>query len=198
MDEKTAALRDIFIDATGSETATERQVEGHGSLAGGDDGHERVAELVAAMRERFDFRTDLDDDTLHELVVRFHDGAGDADIAAALDAGVDAVARARLDLHLFREADREVPGFEAVADALDAAGADADAVATDCGVDRETVAWVRRVRAAEREAVRANHRFRDAFAEALTDADLSTRLARSAREDGLREAAEDIETDVSF
>ena len=43
-----------------------------------------------------------------------------------------------------------------------------------------------------------NHRFRDAFSDLLTDADLSTRLAADARRDGLKEATEDIETDVSL
>jgi hypothetical protein len=43
-----------------------------------------------------------------------------------------------------------------------------------------------------------NHRFRDAFADLLTDADLSARLAEDARRDGLEEATEDIETDVSL
>jgi len=52
--------------------------------------------------------------------------------------------------------------------------------------------------AADRAATHANERFRDAFADLLTDADLSGRLASDSREDGLREATEDIETDVSL
>jgi hypothetical protein len=54
------------------------------------------------------------------------------------------------------------------------------------------------VAAAEIEIRRAGGRFRDEFAALLSDADLGDRLAESAREDGLREATADLETDVSF
>ena len=39
---------------------------------------------------------------------------------------------------------------------------------------------------------------RDAFRDLLTDADIEGSLASDAREDGLRDATEDIETDVSL
>ena len=42
------------------------------------------------------------------------------------------------------------------------------------------------------------NRFRDEFAELLTDEAISDRMAQDAREDGLREATEDMETDVSL
>jgi hypothetical protein len=70
--------------------------------------------------------------------------------------------------------------------------------AADAEIDRETVARYRRVAEADVESIRASDRFRDEFEELLTDAELSARLARDAREDGLQEATEDIETDVSL
>jgi len=168
MDDKTAELRDIFLDATGGEeTVTERQAERRGSLVDGDDPDAvdaRLRDLVATMRERYDFDTDLDPDAYVALIRGFYDGADDATLADALDLSTEAVLRARLDCHLVREDDDETPAVEA---------------------SRE-------------QAVRANHRFRDAFADLLTDDDLSDRLASDSREDGLREATEDIETDVSF
>jgi len=65
MDEKTSDLRDLFVETTGSGTVTERQAESRGTLTDRDDAviDERVRELVAAMRERYDFSTDLDDAT---------------------------------------------------------------------------------------------------------------------------------------
>jgi hypothetical protein len=65
-------------------------------------------------------------------------------------------------------------------------------------VDPATVRRYRRVAEADLTSRRANHRYRDAFADLLTDADLSTRLASDARRDGLEAATEDIETDVSL
>ncbi|WP_338740168.1 conditioned medium-induced protein 4 [Haloplanus salilacus] len=199
MDEKTSELRDIFVDATGTETVTERQAERRGSITEREAPEEVAAEvddLVATMRERYDFRTDLDAEAYRRLVRGFHDDADDAALAEALDIPVETVVDARLDLHLVRDADRDVPNFEAIRDRI-VDGADDDAIADDLG-DAETLAHVRRVVESEREATRANGRFRDAFAELLTDADLTGRLASDSREDGLEEATEDIETDVSL
>jgi hypothetical protein len=170
MDDKTAELRDIFLDATGEETVTERQAESRGSLVDADDPKRvdaRLRDLVGTMRERYDFETALPTDAYVRLVRGFYDGASDAVLADALGVDPDTVVRARFDCHLVRDADRE----------------DDDAAAA-----RET----------EREATRANDRFRSEFADLLTDADLGDRLASDSREDGLREATEDIETDVSF
>jgi hypothetical protein len=168
MDDKTAELRDIFLDATGGEgTVTERQAERRGSLIDVDDPaavDARLRDLVATMRDRYGFETDLDPAAYVRLIRGFY--AGDDDAALAEAVGVDrrTAFRARLDCHLVRADDEDTPAVEA---------------------SRE-------------RAVRANDRFRDAFAELLTDADLSDRLASDSREDGLREATEDIETDVSF
>ena len=171
MDDKTAELRDIFLDTTGEETVTERQAESRGSLVDVDEPEAvdaRLQDLVTAMRERYDFDTDLDADAYVRLVRGFYDGDDDATLAEECGGDTDTVVRARLDCHLVRDADH-----------------DEEAI-------RERVAET------EREATRANGRFRDAFTELLTDADLSDRLASDSREDGLREATEDIETDVSL
>ena len=65
MDEKTADLRDIFVETTGSDTVTERQGESRGTLTDRDAAavDERVRELVAALRDRYGFSTNLDDAT---------------------------------------------------------------------------------------------------------------------------------------
>jgi hypothetical protein len=198
MDEKTAHLRDIFLDATGEETVTERQAESRGSLAGDDASEERLRDLVAAMRERYGFDVALSDEEMAVVARRFHEGAADAAVAADLGVDEATVFRARTDLHLVAEADRDAPFDLGRLRDLLTAGADVEAAAAELEVDPGVVAHYRRVLAADDRARRASGRYRDEFAEILTDADLSTRLVRDAREDGLREATEDIETDVSF
>ncbi|MFC6826892.1 conditioned medium-induced protein 4 [Halopelagius fulvigenes] len=203
MDEKTAKLRDIFIDATGSDTVTESQEEGPGSLVDdGDDRRvtERVGELVSRMRDRYEFESGLGDADLKRVVFGFYEGADDDEIAAELDADADAetVFRARMDLHLVGEADRDAPFEFDDLRSLVAEGADDEACAANLDADAETVARYRRVVEATAEATRANHRFRDEFEELLTDAELSSRLDVDAHHDGLRDATEDIETNVSF
>ncbi|WP_152039642.1 conditioned medium-induced protein 4 [Salinigranum salinum] len=198
MDEKTEALRDIFIDATGSDTVTERQEETPGSLAGGDDTvpDARLAGLVATMRERFEFRSGLSDETLVGVLRGFFDGGTDADLAASLGLSEREAFDARMDLHLVTDADR-TPVDDAVR-RLVVDGADLDDCLEAVDADPGTVRRAYRVVESEMAARRASHRFRDEFADLLSDEDIATRLASDARRDGLEDATEDLETDVSL
>ncbi|SFR33757.1 conditioned medium-induced protein 4 [Halogeometricum limi] len=203
MDEKTAHLRDIFVETTGGDTVTEAQEESRGSLTDDADderANARVARLVAAMRERYEFETDLEPADLHRVVRGFFDGDTDAELAAALDADADAAAvfTARMDLHLIRDGDTDAPFEFAELRSLVRSGADDETCAAELGTEVETVRHSRRVVETQLEATRANDRFRTEFTELLTDSDLSARLAEDARRDGLRDATEDIETDVSL
>lgn len=196
MDDRTEELRDIFVDATGTGEVTERQRDARGSLLDDDGGD--VREVVERMRERYDFGTDLDDDALVRVAEGFFAGRDDAAVAADLGVDPETVFRARMDLHLVGDADLDAPLPLDRLRSLVVEGADLDDCVAALDADRGTVARYRRVVAADVEATRANDRFRDAFAERLTDADLAGRLAGGVREDGLEEATEDIETDVSF
>lgn len=200
MDEKTEELRDIFVDTTGSDTVTERQAESPGSLADRDEAsvEERLAEVVAAMRDRDAFATDLDDEALRRVVRGHFADESDAEIADAVGATAADVFEARMDLHLVSDADRDAPVDLDALRRLDAAEVPLDERADRLDADLDTVRRYSAVVAADRAATRANERFRDAFRELLTDDDLSASHARDAREDGLREATEDIETDVSL
>ena len=223
MDEKTAELRDLFVDATGSETVTERQDAERGTLVDRDEEAvgDAVRELVAAMRERYGFSTPLGDEA-YALVARGRFGdADDAAIAAAIredsktasehdesdaeidpdDVDAETVRKARFDLHLVRESDREVEDDAfAYADLkrLTAAGNSIVECAEGLDAGPDVVARYAAVARTDIASTRANDRFRDAFRDLLTDADIEGSLASDAREDGLREATEDIETDVSL
>ncbi len=188
-DEETEHLRDVFVEATGTETATTGQHADRGSLLGDADADAAgVAGVVAEMRDALGFETDLDDRDLATVVERFYAGDDDAVIAAALDVPEAAVVRARLDLHLLRTDDAD-PELLAAVEAGREVDADPDALERAEGVAR-----------AHRRARRVSERFRTAFEERLTDADLEGRFIGDARADGLREAAEDInpEIDLSF
>jgi hypothetical protein len=197
MDEKTEELRDIFMDVSDEETVTETQAETPGSLVGGDDDEdvdEQLRDLVGRLRANQSFETGLAVDQYVDLVRAFYADASDESIATDLGLPVETVFAARLDLHLLRETDTDAP-FE-LATLRRRSDADDETLAADLSVDVETVERYRRVVAAEDAARRANHRYQQAFDELLTDADLEARFAET--EDGLEEAAEDIETDVSF
>jgi hypothetical protein len=199
---RTDDLRKVFTDVTGTDTATEHGGSDRGSLVDRDREGEaglltRLEGVVARMRERFEFGTDLDDRVLARLVQGVVEGADDDALAGRLGVDSETVFRARMDLHLVHETDfggldpdrlRQELGSEP----------DDDALAREFGVDAGTVERGRRALAARREARRVNDRFRDAFDDVLGDEALSTRLTDGTKEHGLEEAAEDIETDVKF
>jgi hypothetical protein len=195
MEEKTDQLRDIFLDVADGEAVTERQTERRGTLLSGGDGPGRIANVLERMRDRFDFSTDLDTGALCTVVERFYDGADDESVADGLGVSPETVFEARMDLHLVRDDDTALDRA-AVRDCLDE-GLDVAGTAAALDVTTERAARARRVVEAEREVVRASGRFRTALAEAV-GADLADRHAAGVREDGLGEAAEDIETDVDF
>lgn len=209
MTEKTEELKDIFLEVTDEEAVTESQAESRGSLSTTEEGvEERLIEVIGRLRERFPFRTELDDEQLVAVVRAYYEGADDATIADRLGVDEGAIRTARLDCHLDREEDTpesvdmgalrervddptetEMPSDSALAAALDA--------------DPEAIDRARHLLATRARARSVSHRFRAEFEDALVDAGLSARLTESVREDGLDEATEDIDSlesdaDVGF
>ncbi len=203
MEEKTEQLRDIFMEVADEESVTETQAQQRGSLLPTGSADDRLADIVGQMRERFDLETDLDDDALVTVVELFYDDADDGEIANELEVTTGTVFRARMDLHLLRENELG-PDLDlaALRDRLDAdtdeTTADDTAIADTLDANPDQVARARQVLEAQREARLVNHRFRTQFEETLTDADIAVQFTADAREDGLEEAAEDIETDTQF
>ena len=198
MDEKTAELRDLFLEVTDEETVTETQEESPGSLADREADDDRLASLVATMRERCSFETDLSDGTLVAVVRRFYAGDDDDAIADAIGESPETVARARLDLHLLRERERDPPvDLGPFRDALRETDS-IEAVADRFDLDVETARWLRRVARTREEIRRVNDQFRAEFESLLTDRDLSERLTGDTADDGLDDATEGQEIDLSF
>ena len=199
MDEKTRQLRDIFMDVAEEATVTERQEESRGSLATDERVDERLLEVVVAMRERFEFRSDLPDEALVTMVRRFYEGDSDADIASDLDdADPEAVARARADLHLVTEADLDAPfDLDVLRDGIDAGRSTAE-IAGTLDASESTVGRYRHVLETERARKLVNDRYREEFERLLADRDLEERLTGRTRETGLEDATEGMESNVSF
>ncbi|WP_049902485.1 hypothetical protein [Halococcus agarilyticus] len=222
MDEKTAELRDIFVDVTDESTVTERQEDTPGSLTRDEPAAERVEAVVASMRERYDFDTDLPDAALADLVEGFYDGASDAALAERAAGAVDEtgaededggsddtsaadvtdlsrrdVFRARMDLHLVREADTDAPF--ALGDLRDRLANDESiaGIADEFDVAESTVRRYRRVLDTQTERRRVGDRFREEFDEILSDADLAS-LTEDVTRDGLDDATDGMENDLSF
>ncbi|WP_254831971.1 conditioned medium-induced protein 4 [Haloglomus salinum] len=204
MDEKTEELRDIFEEVTGEETVTEKQEESPGTLAGEDDEAvaERLADVVARMREKYEFATDLSDTEYARVVRGYYEGEDDTDIADALDIDRRDVVRARLDVHLVRDRDRDAP-FE-LKELRRLLNADADLgtsdLAEELDVSASTVRRYRRVVETETQIRSVSARYQAEFEDVLTDAGISHDMTSDIQEDGLQDATEgaEAESDMSL
>jgi DNA-directed RNA polymerase sigma subunit (sigma70/sigma32) len=198
MDEKTAELRDIFIDVTDGEEVTEEQEEARGSLTGSDERiDERIDDVVARIRERFEVESGFDDDQLRRVVTGYHDDESDAAIAESLGVERERVVTARHDLHLLHERELDPPFDLARLRELLNQERTVTETAEELDASPSTVRKYRAVVETRTEMRSVNNRFADEFAELLTDADLRDHT-EEVKEDGLDEATEGMETDVSL
>jgi hypothetical protein len=197
MDDKTAELRDIFMDVAEEETVTESQAEQRGSLLRQESVDDRLHDVVERMREQFAFTTALDTDTLCTIIREFYDGESDEGIATILRVPREMVVDARMDLHLVRDADTAGVDVSTLQDRLDA-GDTVESVAADVAAEPLEVRRAARALDAEERARRVSQRFRTEYEEILTDADIAVRLTADTQEDGLEEATEGMEVDVEF
>ncbi|RRJ30355.1 helix-turn-helix domain-containing protein [Halocatena pleomorpha] len=198
MNEKTAELRDIFIDVTDDDTITEEQAETRGSLTEDDrEIRTKLRDAIGRMSDRLTFETDLSVDTYETIVRGFYDGAGDTALADRIDRDRETVVRARSDLHLLRDQETDVAFDTDAFRRLLTEGHTDEEIADRLDVTAATVADYRRVVEIEDERRRVNSRYTDEFEELLTDADLRERT-EDVTETGLDEATEGMETDVSM
>lgn len=206
MDEKTEQLRDIFIDVAGDKTVTESQTAERGSLLSGDgEVDERLTETIERMAREYGFDTPLNLDQRCRLVRGFYAGESDEAITETLGCTSDVVFRARMELHLVRDTDRDEQLEEQIRDRLLTAateggpelGTDAETeLAEEYG--RECLERALAVLGALERSRRSSHRYRAAFEGALTDDDLTDNLTTDTQEDGLEDATDGLESNVSF
>ncbi|ERH09026.1 MAG: hypothetical protein J07HX64_00778 [halophilic archaeon J07HX64] len=202
MDEKTEQLRDIFMDVADGETVTETQQDAHGSLAT-DEGSvdAQLQSVLERLHGKFDLQSSLEDDQLCQLVRAFYAGEDDDAIAGSIGCTSEAVFRTRMDLHLVR--DDEVPNEE-LETAIRAEDPEfdgdvpVDRLAAEFDADRNRIERAAAAVAAVDRSRRVSQRFRTAFEEVLTDADLSVQFTAEAHEDGLEDATEGAEVGVEL
>lgn len=138
---------------------------------------------------------------------------GESDIeTAGGESLVETVARARIELHLVSEKDRkrviDLDALREIADAGSQEYVDADSseeetistaeIAAEFDMSESTARRHRRLIEVKTERKLIGDRFRQKFEHVLSDQALSDRLTDGIKEDGLEDATEGIETDVSF
>ncbi len=198
MDEKTQELRDIFLEMSGEGSVTESQEQTRGSLAEERSDEERVGPVIETMRERLEFETDEETETYARVVRGFFGDETDAEVAAEIDTDTEHVLAMRMDLHLIRDEETEIAAETREIRRRRADDESVAEIAEALDLDAEELEGVVRALDADAASRRVNDRYRDEFETIVADGDLSTRLARDAREDGLREATEGMENELSM
>lgn len=199
MDEKTAELRELFMDVTDEETVTERQAEPRGTLT--DDSrsvNERLLDVIADIDEACTVTTPLSDEQQCRLVRMFYAGKDDETIATELDVTTEDVFLTRMEFHLIRDADTPSEETEVVIRDLLADGASQATIANETSLSETTVERACEAIDAENRSRRFSYRFRTAFEEILTDADLNVQFTTDTHEDGLEDATDGAETNVEL
>lgn len=198
MDEKTEELRDIFLDVADEDTVTDHQDEDRGSLDSDRDVAAELQEVIEEMRTRFAFQTDLDDEKLTELVCEFYDGASDDELAEVLSVDTEDIQDARLDLHLVRPEERDYP-FD-ITEAMNdySAGEEVAALSERYDVQEDAMRRLLRIHEIDQRSRQVNQRYRDTFDSILEDMELTSRMVSDVHEDGLEDATEGLETNISF
>ena len=195
MNEKTEELREIFTTVTDEETVTESQEDTRGSLERDERTvDERLLGVIEQMRGRYEFDPGFTEEQLLTITKRFYDDCGDEEIADELGVSPEEVFETRMSLHLVADGDADEVDLAAIKNRE----VDDETLAGEYGVDVARIQRYRRVAEAKDESLTANDRYRDEFDAILADSDLSSRMASDVREDGLEDATEGMETDVSF
>ncbi|WP_336326739.1 conditioned medium-induced protein 4 [Halovenus sp. HT40] len=194
MDDKTEELRDIFLSVSDEESVTESQTESRGSLLG-DSGGE-LAEVLEQLREKFGFELSLSDSERIQLIEEFYEGKDDDELAEKLGLDHETVFAARMELHLLREEEPRLD--EETVEVISESDQSAETLSEEMDATAEEIRRVRAVLDAQARSRRVSQRFRIAYEERVTDAELSDHLAAETQEDGLEGATEGSETGVDF
>jgi transposase-like protein len=179
--DRVERLKQLYIDLGGEPTSTERQHARRGDFPDEATVDERLGRVVERMRERYGFRTSLDRPALVAVVRGYYAGRSDAEVADRLGVSPETVARARVNLHLFRPADTEARfDVDALRTLLDGGANVADAAA-ELGVAPTTAGEYARVLRVQQEARVSGYRYPEEFEE-LLEVD-TERLGRTYRTD---------------
>lgn len=194
MDDKTEELRDIFLSVSEEESVTESQTESRGSLL--DESRGDLAEVLEQLREKFGFELSLSDSERVQLIEEFYEGKDDDELAAAVGLDPETVFAARMELHLLREDEPRLD--EETVELIGESDQSAEELAGEVDATAEEIRRGRTVLDARARSRRVSQRFRIAYEERVTDAELSDHLTAETQKDGLDGATEGAETGVDF
>jgi len=195
-DKRKKHLLDLFATITSKTKIVEPMKKIHGSLRDRDAIEREIALIMREILDKGYFKTKLTPRQLARLVMAFHDGKNDTEIARALgDENLSkTVARARVRMKLFRDLDFKMPFDRERLEELVESGKTMKDVSEDLGISPSTLREYRHVLEEVNDPTLDPYIQR--IHDVMEDRDLSEQMTKGLAQDGLTEAIDITEAEL--
>jgi hypothetical protein len=189
-------LLQLFENITSKTKIVEPMKKIHGSLRDRDAIEREIALVMREVLDQGAFKTKLAPRQLAKLIVAYHDGKNDTEIARDLgdEKLSKTVARARVRLKLFRELDFKMPFDRIRMEDLLTSGKTMKEVSDELGVSPSTLREYRHV--IEEQQDQTLDYFLERIKDVMEDRDLTQQMTRGVTIDGLGEAIDITEAEM--
>ncbi|MDH7593560.1 MAG: response regulator receiver protein [Methanomicrobiales archaeon] len=194
---KKRQLLDLFATITNKTKIVEPMKKIHGTLRDKEAIEREIALIIREVLDQGLFKTKLTPRQLARLIIAYHEGKNDTEIARALgdEKLSKTVARARVRLKLFRDLDYKMPFGRERMEELLKSGKTMKEVSEALGVSPSTLREYRHI--IEQEQDKSIDPYLDRICGVMEDRDLSEQMTRGATIDALGEAIDITEADLA-
>jgi DNA-binding NarL/FixJ family response regulator len=195
-DKRKKQLLQLFAEITSKTKIVEPMKKIHGSLRDRDAVEREIALIMREILDKGFFKTKLTPRQLARLVMAFHEGKNDTEIARSLgdEKLSKTVARARVRMKLFRDLDFNMPFDREKLETLVESGKTMKDVSERLGISPSTLREYRHV------LEEANDMTLDPYLQRINDVmedrDLSEQMTKGLAQDGLTEAIDITEAEL--
>jgi DNA-binding NarL/FixJ family response regulator len=195
-DKRKKQLLDLFTTITSKTKIVEPMKKIHGSLRDREAIEREIALIMREILDKGYFKTKLTPRQLARLVMAFHDGKNDTEIARALgdEKLSKTVARARVRMKLFRDMDFKMPFDQAKLTRLIESGKTMKDVSEELGISPSTLREYRHVLEEVNDPTLDPYLQR--IHDVMEDRDLSEQMTKGLAQDGLTEAIDITEAEL--
>ncbi|MDD1667173.1 MAG: response regulator receiver protein [Methanomicrobiales archaeon] len=195
-DKRKKQLLDLFTTITNKTKIVEPMKKIHGSLRDRDAIEREIALIMREILDKGYFKTKLTPRQLARLVMAFHDGKNDTEIARSLgdEKLSKTVARARVRMKLFRDLDFKMPFDQEKLNELIESGKTMKDVSEELGISPSTLREYRHVLEEVNDPTLDPYLQR--IHDVMEDRDLSEQMTKGLAENGLTEAIDITEAEL--
>jgi hypothetical protein len=195
-DKRKKELLDLFTTITSKTKIVEPMKKIHGSLRDRDAIEREIALIMREILDKGYFKTKLTPRQLARLVMAFHDGKNDTEIARSLgdEKLSKTVARARVRMKLFRDLDFKMPFDQEKLNELIESGKTMKEVSEELGISPSTLREYRHVLEEVNDPTLDPYLQR--IHDVMEDRDLSEQMTKGLAENGLTEAIDITEAEL--